>query len=136
MAISTSMEFTIQTLIDITETNVRRQDQDKYKSKQQSNFETIIQTIGLRTNVNYENSPSFDNITVGKLAFGDKYIGKQKVWTFNFNIEYEGGLTLDMLTSDFDLIPIITGLDETIQIDKALFRTAGKDKNIIFSVVN
>ena len=39
-----------------------------------------------------------------------------------------------MLTEDFDLIPIITGLNETIDTDKALFRTTGKDKNILFSV--
>ena len=130
------MKYKMQTFIDITETNVRRQDPDKYKSKQQSNFETVIQTIGLRSNLDYTNSPSFDNITVDKLTFGDKYKGKQNVWTFEFGIEYEGGLTLDMLTSDFDLIPIITGLDETVQLDKALFRTSGKDKNIVFSVVD
>jgi hypothetical protein len=45
-------------------------------------------------------------------------------------------MDLAMLTKDFDLIPIIIGLDETITTDKALFRTKGKDKNISFSLVD
>jgi hypothetical protein len=134
MAISNSMNFRINTLIDITETKARRQDNDKFAYKQQANFQTLLQTLGLRTQVFYDNSPSFDKLSTSKFDFSDKYIGKQNVWTFDFYIEYEGGLSLDMLTEDFDLIPIITGLNETIDTDKALFRTTGKDKNILFSV--
>lgn len=136
MAISNSMNFRINTLIDITETKARRQDNDKFAYKQQANFQTLLQTLGLRTQVFYDNSPSFDKLSTSKFDFSDKYIGKQNVWTFDFYIEYEGGLSLDMLTEDFDLIPIITGLNETIDTDKALFRTTGKDKNILFSVNN
>jgi len=128
------MNFRINTLIDITETKARRQDNDKFAYKQQANFQTLLQTLGLRTQVFYDNSPSFDKLSTSKFDFSDKYIGKQNVWTFDFYIEYEGGLSLDMLTEDFDLIPIITGLNETIDTDKALFRTTGKDKNILFSV--
>ena len=134
MAISNSMNFRINTLIDITETKARRQDNDKFAYKQQANFQTLLQTLGLRTQVFYDDSPSFDKLSTSKFDFSDKYIGKQNVWTFDFYIEYEGGLSLDMLTEDFDLIPIITGLNETIDTDKALFRTTGKDKNILFSV--
>ncbi|MDA9953462.1 hypothetical protein N9D61_03875 [Planktomarina sp.] len=134
MAISNSMNFRINTLIDITETKARRQDNDKFAYKQQANFQTLLQTLGLRTQVFYNNSPSFDKLSTSKFNFSDKYIGKQNVWTFDFYIEYEDGLSLDMLTEDFDLIPIITGLNETIDTDKALFRTTGKDKNILFSV--
>ena len=134
MAISNSMNFRINTLIDITETKARRQDNDKFAYKQQANFQTLLQTLGLRTQVFYNNSPSFGELSTSKFDFSDKYIGKQNVWTFDFYIEYEDGLSLDMLTEDFDLIPIITGLNETIDTDKALFRTTGKDKNILFSV--
>jgi hypothetical protein len=136
MAISNCMNFQIQTLIDITETGTRRQSEDKFSYKQQANFQTVLQTIGMRVNLNYENSPGFGSITINKMNFGDKYIGKQNIWTFNFSIDYEGGLDLQMLKNDFDLIPIITGLTETAQLDKALFRTTGKDKNIIFSIVD
>jgi hypothetical protein len=136
MAISNSMEFRIDTLIDITETNARRQDNDKFAYKQQANFQTLLQTLGLRVNIFYDNSPTFGEISTSKFNFSDKYIGKQNIWTFHFYIEYEGGLTLDTLIKDFDLIPIITGLNETINTDKALFRTTGKDKNITFTVLN
>ena len=92
MAISNSMKFKIDTLIDITETNARRQDNDKFAYKQQANFQTLLQTIGLRCNINYDKSPTFNELNITKLLFGDKYIGKQKMWTFCFDIEYEGGL--------------------------------------------
>ena len=136
MTISISMKFRIQTLVDITETRARRQGDDKFAYKQEANFQTVLQTIGLRVNINYENSPCFDEITVTKMSFDDKYKGKQMLWTFEFDVEYEDALTLEMLEGDFDLIPIITGLNETIQLDKALFKTTGKNKNILFSVVD
>ena len=136
MAISNSMEFRIDTLIDITETNARRQDNDKFAYKQQANFQTLLQTLGLRVNIFYDNSPTFGEISTSKFDFSDKYIGKQNVWSFDFEVEFEGAMDLAMLTKDFDLIPIIIGLDETITTDKALFRTKGKDKNISFSLVD
>lgn len=136
MAISNSMKFKIDTLIDITETNVRRQDNDKFAYKQQANFQTLLQTIGLRCNINYDKSPTFGELNIAKLLFSDKYIGKQKMWTFYFEVEYQEALNIDMLNKDFDLIPIITGLEETINLNKALFRTTDKERNILFSIVD
>lgn len=130
------MKFRIQTLIDITETRARRQGNDKFAYKQEANFQTILQTIGMRVNIEYQNSPTFEKIIASKNPFNDKYKGKQMLWTFEFNVEYEDALTLEMLKGDFDLIPIITGLNETIELNKALFKTTGKDTNILFSVVN
>ena len=130
------MKFKIQTLVDITETGARRQSEDKFAYKQEANFQTVMQTIGMRVNLEYTKSPSFELISLEKSSFGDKYIGKQMLWTFDFDIEFEGALTLEMLKNDFDLIPIITGLNETALLTKALFRTSGKDKNIIFSVLD
>ena len=130
------MRFRIQTLIDITETKARRQSEDKFAYKQEANFQTVLQTIGMRVNIEYENSPTFEEITASKNPFDDKYKGKQMLWTFEFDVEYEDALTLEMLKGDFDLIPIITGLNETVELQKALFRTTGKDTNIVFSVVD
>jgi hypothetical protein len=130
------MKFRIQTLVDITETHARRQSNDKFAYKQEANFQTVLQTVGLRVNISYLNSPTFEEITAAKNPFDDKYKGKQMLWNFEFDVEYEDALTLEMLISDFDLIPIITGLNETIQLDKALFKTTGKDINILFSVVD
>mgnify|MGYP003565612859 CR=1 FL=1 len=130
------MRFRIETLIDITETKARRNDGNHVAYKQESNFQSVLQTIGLRVNFDYDKSPQNEEIAVGKMQFGDKYKGKQQLWTFEFEVEYEGALTLEMLNKDFDLIPIITGLTETAQIDKALFRTTPQERNIIFSTVD
>ena len=130
------MKFRIQTLIDITETRARRQSEDKFAYKQEANFQTVLQTIGMRVNIEYQNSPTFEEVSIGKMLFDDKYKGKQMLWTFDFDIEYEDALTLEMLEGDFDLIPIITGLNETIELNKALFKTTGKDVNTLFSVVD
>ena len=43
------MKFRIKTLIDITETRARKGD-DPQLTKQQANFMTLYNTIGLRTN--------------------------------------------------------------------------------------
>lgn len=130
------MKFRLETLIDITETKARRQGDDKFAYKQEANFQTVLQTIGMRVNIEYQNSPTFEEVSVGKMLFDDKYKGKQMLWTFDFNVEYEDALTLEMLEGDFDLIPIITGLNETIGLNKALFKTTGKGMNTLFSVVD
>ena len=130
------MKFCIKTLIDITETRARRQDEDKFAYKQEANFQTVLQTIGMRSNLSYDISPSFEETTIGKIGFSDKYKGKQMLWTFEFDIELEDSLDINMLNNDFDLIPIITGLNETVKLDQALFRTTPGERNIIFSVIN
>lgn len=130
------MKFRIDTLIDITETTARRSDGDHLAYKQESNFQAVLQTIGLRVNFDYDKSPQKVETTIGKMGFGDKYKGKQSVWTFEFDVEYEGALTLEMLNKDFELIPIVTGLTETAKIDKALFRTTLQERNIIFNIVD
>jgi hypothetical protein len=130
------MKFRIETLIDITETQAKRSEGDQFAYRQESNFQTVLQTIGLRVNLLYEKSPEIKELALGKMGFGDKYKGKQKFWTFDFVVEHEHALTLDMLATDFDLIPIIIGLNETVAIDKALFRTTPQERNIIFSIVD
>lgn len=126
------MKFKIQTLIDITETGVRRQDSDKFAYKQEANFQTILQTIGMRVNVDSYKSPSFEELNIGKLGFGDKYKGKQMLWNFEFEVAYKGAIDINTLTTDFDVIPIILGLNETAKIEQALFRTTPQERNIIF----
>jgi len=128
------MKFELKTIVDITETNARRGTGDNFAFKQQSNFQTVLQTLTLRANITYEISPRLEEVSVGKLGLCDKYKGKQMLWTFDFEVEQENALTTDMLYTDFDLIPIITGLTETAKIDKALFRTSQQERNIIFNV--
>jgi len=125
------MKFIIKTLIDITQTNARRGDGDAYK--QQQNFMSTLQTIGIRAN------PSNIKVTQQEQAvteFGSMYKGKHTVWNMHFEIEY-GATSVDLLKVDFDLVPIINDLSETVKLDTAIFFTKdSKATNIIFEEID
>ncbi len=130
------MRFKIHTVVDITETNARRGQADKVSLDQQANYNTLIQTIGLRVNAD-PISLTTDIIDVSKIMFGDAIKGKQRVWTFEFDNPYEGALSVDMLNNDFDLVPIITNLNETANIHNSIFCTKNpNDRNIIFEEID
>ena len=127
------MQFKIYTTVDITETNAKRQE-DRKKYQQQTNFNTVLQTIGLRVNLN----PIYTEVHLGsvsKLGFGKNIIGKQRYWEFCFEVEYEDALNVDMMEQDFDIIPVITELDETVHNHNKIFRTTcPNDRNIVFEI--
>lgn len=126
------MHFIVKTVVDITETNARR-GQEKKTILQQANFNTMYQTIGLRVNIE-PTASSIDVIDVEGIGFGTGITGKQRVWTFEFYNPYEGALTIEMLEKDFDLVPVITGLNETAMINNNVFRTNNTvDRNIVFN---
>jgi hypothetical protein len=130
------MRFKLYTLVDITETGARRSDQPK-QFRQQQNFQTVMQTIGLRVNPIYINSPQVVNNLPSKYNLGSNYKTKQNIWEYAFDIEYADGLDIDTLINDFDLIPIITGLDETSTFENAHFLTKNSTStNIYFEIVD
>jgi hypothetical protein len=124
------MRFRIKTLFDITETRARKGD-DSFKVKQQQNFLSVLNTIGLRVNPTYIKEPSVETITLK--GFGSDYKGKHSVWIYDFEVDYEGAMSIELLENDLDLVPIITGLDETVTFDVPVVRTRDKAKtNILF----
>lgn len=130
------MIFEVLTLIDITETRARR-GEDLKKVKQQQNYMTFIQTLGLRTNFKDITVPSVENRDISKLDFGSNYKGKQNVWRIVFEPEREGSISIDQLISDFDIIPVIQNLDETVDLEMAAFRSSkNTNRNIIFSIID
>ena len=130
------MEFKVITLADISKTNARR-GEDSNAWRQQQNYNTFIGTLGLRVNPIVNHEPTVKKRAISNLGFGSEYKGQQNVWEINFSIEYEGGLTLEMLEQDFDLIPFINDLEETVTLDPPVFRTTdSKSKNIIFKYVD
>jgi len=127
------MRFKIFTVVDITETNARRSD-DKKQYSQQTNYNTVLQTIGLRVNLVPVYCKSHI-ASVDKKGFGELIKGKQRYWEFCFEVEYEGALSIDMMVNDFDLIPVITDLDETVHNHNKVFRTScPNDRNIVFEI--
>ena len=126
------MRFIICTLIDITETGCRR-GEDPTQYRQQQNFLTVMQTIGLRVNPTYVTPPETIKEIPSKLGLGTSYKTKQTVWKYTFDVDYEGALDVQTLENDFDLIPVIGGLNETVVLDMPQFITKNTNKtNIIF----
>jgi len=127
-----TMQFIIQTLVDITETKARRNDNEKEFS-QQSNYNTCIQTVSLRANV-LPIKQDNEFININKMGFGSAYRNKHHVWSVTFDNEYDGSISLDLLMEDFSYIPILTGLNETIKFKIPVFITKDIEfRNIIFS---
>ena len=67
--------------------------------------------------------------------FGKKYKGKHKIWTVDFVVEADESTSVESMMEDFDLVPIIVGLHETVALDKNLFVTSKKSSlmNVIFT---
>jgi hypothetical protein len=125
------MRFKLLTLIDITRTDARRGD-DPRDQRQQQNYLTALQTISLRSNPVINTYPTVEEQSIIGLGFGDAFNGKQKVWRLNFSFESESH-ALDFLKDDFDLVPVITDLDESIDPNTKAFLTNGNvERNIVF----
>lgn len=125
------MKFKLYTLVDITETRARRGEDPKLM-RQQQNFLTVLQTIGLRVNPTYIKAPNVEKIVPSEVGLDNSYKTKQKIWNFVFDIEYEDALSVEILINDFNLVPVITGLDETVKFKNDVFISQNTNKNITF----
>lgn len=125
------MRFRLLTLIDITATGARKGD-DYRKQQQQQNYLTAIQTISLRSNPIVQQKPIMKKQNIGKLGFGEDIKGSHCVWELEFAFESESH-SLDFLIKDFDLVPVIAGLDETVKLEPIAFLTNGRsNRNTVF----
>jgi len=127
------MSYTIHTLIDITPTGKNRGRGEEGKSvDQQTNWLTFQNCAMLRTNMEFGDVVVKEQI-VDKYLFGKDFQGKQKVWSVTATPDQADAINGNMLKDDFDLVPMINGLDETIKKHNELFLTRDEDKaNILF----
>ena len=126
------MKLYLITLVDITETQARF---DKFNSEwhKQQNFITVTQVLGLRSNPTIDSSPVKQDMDLKGLGFGSRYKGTKTVWKLPFYYEKEESVFIDDLNQDFHLIPVITNLDETVNIKDSVFDTSNKQTcNIVF----
>ena len=126
------------TLIDITKTDVTKftPELERMRNKQR-NWETVVQILGLRTQIMRINQLKTETKDLSQHQFGSDYRDKQRVWTFEFEVEFENLYLNDqdpysILKNDFVQSPIILGLDETAKPPMPLFYTDGACKNIYF----
>lgn len=132
------MNYKLYTLVDITHTGQYRQDPGKEQARlQEQNFNTILQTLGLRSNIFYGGGPSILEVKGSVVGFDtDKII---RVWRFDWatereNLYAEGDDPVAYLKQDFHLIPYINGLNEAMQQSYAVFNTANPGANIVFHI--
>jgi hypothetical protein len=90
----------------------------------------------LRVNPLYTRSPEVTTIDTKPLQFGSSIKDKQSVWQFVIDVEYSNAIYLEELLDIFNLLPVNTGLLETVKNNKGIFYT--KDKkftNITFEII-
>jgi len=132
-------EFTIQTLVDITETGQRRKEPGlEIDYAQHQNFTMLMQAIGMRVNPHNPTEPRVRTDDVSGYGFGSAYKGTHNIWTFKFSIEYADGYTdatgnkAGLLIDDLNFIPMILQLTETAELNRALLDTKSSQyKNTI-----
>jgi hypothetical protein len=127
--------YEIVTLVDITRSAPTRSDTDRLKIGQQSNFNSLIQTIGLRSNIEWIKDPiSQEGRLPGPLN------GKAKHWYWEFDVEREQVFERDndpvgLLIDDLHGVPVIVNLTETAEIKPTAFQTKGDSINTIVNII-
>lgn len=120
------LSFVAYTLVDISNTNESRHDRNKIKFFQQQNLNTLIQTIGLRSQPLESTISVLMAQDVVDYGFGKQYHGLHTVWQLQFSIEhYEVLDDMTNLLQDCNGIPIYTGLEETAELSSKCFETTG-----------
>lgn len=130
------MEYKLYTLVDITHTGQHRTEPGKESLRwKEQNFNTVLQTVGIRANISYTNSPALLEIKGRLIGFDTDDI--IRVWRFDFYTERDylfekDGNPVQHLVEDFHLVPYIAGLDEAMTQTYTVFNTSDPGKNIVF----
>jgi hypothetical protein len=130
------MEYKLYTLVDITHTGQHRTEPGKEALRwKEQNFQTVLQTLGIRANVVFVNGPVSSEVSGRIVGFDTDDI--IRVWRFDFSTEREfvydqGDDPVALMREDFQLVPYISGLDELMTQKYAVFNTEDPGKNITF----
>ena len=133
----------IETLIDVTCSNAKRPGQgDATEINQYRNYTTMLQAVGLRTNINFDQLPDVTKEKLSGDKFGSTFNGKlHQVWSFEFetdrsDVYHENQDPLYLLKEDLHNVPVIKNLQESINIVDAVFDLKSvKYKNTSVSIV-
>lgn len=122
--------YCITSLVDITRTNPHRSEADTVKLSQQANFNSLVQAIGLRSNVEWDHDPVCHT---GALPY--PFDGRGTYWTWQFVVEREDVFLhnadpVGLLNTDLHNVPVLAGLSETIDIAPPAFQSQGDCINI------
>ena len=108
------MKYSLYTLVDISYTGQYRNEPDKkLQRNQQQNFDTVIQTLELRSNISYDKKPA---VLIEKASdYGFNSTSEQKIWNFEWETEQVDVYIKDenhigQLIEDFQFVPFITNI--------------------------
>lgn len=131
------MRYELFTSVDITSTGqYRPTERSNTQYQKEQNFQTVLQTIGIRANIVSSKLPEIIYVVGNTLGFNtDKII---PVWRFEFETERDHLFEQDnnpvgYLIEDFDGVPYIAGLDEPMEQNYNIFVTEGTSRNIVFN---
>jgi hypothetical protein len=129
------MDYKLYTLVDITHTGQHRHESGKEKSwQQEQNFNTVLHTLGLRSNIFYNSGPRLLEVKGSLVGFNTDDI--LRVWRFDWTTEADYYSTdndpLGFLKQDFHLVPYIGNLSESMTQTHRVFNTQDPGKNIVF----
>jgi hypothetical protein len=127
--------YQIITVVDITRSNPVRTETDPITLGQQANFNSLVQAIGMRSNVTWIQDPESHT---GRLPIGP---GKAAHWIWQFDAEREDvflnqGDDVALLVNDLDGVPIVDQLNNTVELTPAVFRSQGDNINIWCSKIS
>ena len=128
------MRYKILSLIDITKTGVHKRSAENEKPvHQNTNYMAFENSLLLRSNMTIVSGPKAQKQDITNLKFGENYQGEHMVWSTVVEPDFPDAVSVETLQNDFDLIPMLIGLDETINIKIGVYRTTDADyTNILF----
>lgn len=129
-------------LVDVTDTGVTRG--NGLQRNQQRNWETVIQTAGLLSQpivahrpykLTYKNNKELTSSALYK-SIGNRHRFVMEllkpnlsVWIFAIASEHADvyGKDCELLNNVFDYVPVISGLEETIDLNPSVFSTNNRE---------
>jgi len=132
--------YVICTLFDITSTGIlffNSNLNNLFQRNQQRNWQVIQQLIQLRAQPILITEPQCLTLNLKDYHFGSQYTGEQKVWYTIFAVEYDllyqrKNDSVAALAEDFDCVPMIPSLGESVKFEIPSLLTTGDWKNICF----
>jgi len=128
--------YKIVTLIDITKSNASRTESDKIKIGQQSNFNSLLQSIGIRSNIQW-----FDDPVMYSGRLPADIDGAANHWIWEFGVEQADVFLKEidpvgLLKDDLDGVPVVIDLNNNVDINPPIFKTKGNDINTWLYKIN
>ena len=128
--------YKIITLVDITRTNCPRNEPDPIRVGQQANFNSVLQAIGLRSNMTWDKDPEMHT---GRLP--DNIDGKANHWVWEFVVERDYVFLKEtdpvgLLVDDLQGVPIVANLKNNIEITPAAIQTKGTNINTWVTILS